>query len=305
METGPLRRWISRGAVLALSALGLAFATGIAAAVETPRTGWIDGASASSDCIGGADTPLCAVETALACRLRKDAALCDAAGLNPDEVLVSAPTARPPKPNRHPADVIEAIAVEYRIDAVNAQDDTARVAIGARYHGEDGLVWPERGWRLLTYSLGRDGGSGTAWRIDRINWTPLLRWIGPMDAASRCIGDAKTPLCAVETHIACRVRSDDDICAAAGKVEAKVFRPHRATVLYFTDRIRRWQPPEPEVRGTVSVVVWMAESTEFPAPDAKPEPGAAYVTRPTFVLTSYIVERQGTAWRVVSRAERP
>lgn len=279
----------------------LLLTAGIAVAAEPPRTGWIDGESASSGCIGDASSPVCTVETALACRLRKDPALCRAAGLNPDEVRAEPPATRPPRPSRHPAEVIETTAVEYRIDDVDERENAARVAIGARYHGEDGLTWPDRGWRLLTYSLIR--ADGTAWRIEKIRWAPLVRWLGPVDAASRCLGDAKTPLCAVETHIACRVRSDEEICAAAGRVEAKVFRPHRATVLYFVNRIRRWTPPD---AGDVpAVIVWMAESTEFPAPDAKPKPGDAYVTHSNFVLTSYTVERRDDAWRVVSRAERP
>lgn len=286
----------------------VALAAGVATAEEPNRIGWIDNAAASSDCIGDAKSPVCVVETALACRLRNDPALCRTAGLNPDEALAPTPTTRPPKPVRHPAEVIEATAVEYRIDDMAEELNSARITVGARFHGEGGLLWPESGWRRLTYTLVRDSAAGKPderWRIVETRWVPLVRWLGPVDAASSCIGDPKTPLCAVETHIACRVRSDDDICDAAGRVEARHFRPHHATVLYFVDRIRRWEPPEPVPHRVFSVVVWMAESTEFPAPGATPNPGDAYITRPTFVLTSYTLERQGTTWRVVSRSERP
>jgi len=42
------------------------------------------------------------------------------------------------------------------------------------------------------------------------------RFIGLEDATSKCIGDPKTPLCAVETVIACFARMDISLCRRVG-----------------------------------------------------------------------------------------
>jgi len=43
-----------------------------------------------------------------------------------------------------------------------------------------------------------------------------MRFITTHDATSKCIGDPKTPLCAVETILACFARHDSDLCLKVG-----------------------------------------------------------------------------------------
>ena len=131
-----------------------------------------------------------------------------------------------------------------------------------------------------------------------------IRWIDRQGSSSTCIGSPASAVCAVETHIACRLRDDDALCTEAGGLEPKYFRPKGATVLYTIDRIRRWEPPEHSPRNSLFVTVWTAESTDLPLPGAA-DPGSAYIARPAFVAVSYTVERLRGQWRVVSRTERP
>ncbi len=46
-----------------------------------------------------------------------------------------------------------------------------------------------------------------------------LRFIGVNDASSKCIDDPKTPLCAVETLMACFARHELDLCKKVGIVD--------------------------------------------------------------------------------------
>ena len=46
---------------------------------------------------------------------------------------------------------------------------------------------------------------------------PEIRSIFQTSATSRCIGNPKTPLCAVETFIACWVRRNRPLCEIVGK----------------------------------------------------------------------------------------
>ena len=236
------------------------------------------------------------METALACRVRRDAALCAAVRLSlpPEEGL---PFARR---NPDPFAVVEATGVKYLIHDEEEGDDR-RIGVSARFHGKYGLNWPDRGWRRLIYGVRREGGG---WLVDEISWQPWIRMVGPRYAASKCIGAWDTPVCAVETHIACRVRDDEELCADADGLEPKHFRPKGATVLYTIDRIRRWEPPEPTARDSLFVTVWIAESTDLPSPGAA-NTDSFYIARPGFVAVSYSLERQRGQWRVVDRTERP
>jgi hypothetical protein len=51
--------------------------------------------------------------------------------------------------------------------------------------------------------------------VDAI-WDAQPRIITATDATSMCIGDPRTPLCALETTLACRVRSDPVLCDKVG-----------------------------------------------------------------------------------------
>jgi hypothetical protein len=72
-------------------------------------------------------------------------------------------------------------------------------------------------------------------------------------SSSKCIGDPKTPLCAVETIMACRMRAEIDLCRIAMDLKsseqinpvvqrwpARIYRVSRAEVL--TDRTFPWRP---------------------------------------------------------------
>lgn len=257
---------------------------------------WVDRAGASSDCVGSPVSAVCAVETALACRVRRDRALCAAVGLSlpPEEELPFA--RRIPDP----FEIVEVTGAKYLIHD-EEEGDSRRLGVSVRFHGKYGLNWPEAGWRRLIYGVRREG---RGWRVDKVSWQPWIRMIGPRDAASKCIGAWDTPVCAAETRIACRVREDEALCANADGLEPKHFRPRGATVLYYIDRIRKWEPPELSAPGSIFVVVWAAESTDLPPPGAA-DTESFYIARPGFVAVSYTLERLRGQWRVVNRVERP
>lgn len=257
---------------------------------------WVDQAGASSGCIGLPVSAECAVETALACRVRREATLCEAVGLflPPDGGLPFA--ARNPDPFH----VVEATGVKYLIHD-EEQGDRRRIGLSVRFYGKYGLNWPDSGWRRLIYSVRRSDGG---WRVDRVSWQSWIRMIDPRKSSSQCIGRRDTPVCAVETHIACRVRGEERLCDGMDGLEPKHFRPRDATVLYYIDRIRKWDPPELAAPGSLLVTVWVAESTDLSAPGAE-QPGGAYVGRPAFIPVSYTLERRDGAWNVLNRTERP
>lgn len=281
---------------ISIAAMMLAVLPQAAAEQQEEDLRWIDRAGASSSCIGSAGTAECAVETALACQLRRDAGLCATVQL----ALAEAGELPFSRDNPDPFEVVEATGVKYLIYD-EEQGDSRRITVSLRVYGKHGLDWPERGWRRITYSVRRDGG---AWRVDSIFWQQWIHRLDSRYATSRCIGDRETPVCAVETHMACRVRGEEALCDGMDGLEPKHFRPKGATVLYTIDRIRRWEPPELAPRGSLFAVVWVAESTEAPAPGGTQQ-GEAYVTRPGFVPVSYILERRDGLWTVLSRTERP
>ena len=260
---------------------------------------WVDRTGASSDCIGAASSAVCAVETALACRVRRDAALCKAAGLPPprgDELPFT-------RRNPDPFGVVEATGAKYLLHD-EGEGDNRRIGLSVRIHGKYGLNWPEEGWRRLVYRVRREGEAGS-WRVEKVSWQLWVRMVGPRDATGKCVGRRDTPACAVATHIACRVRDDVALCADAGGLEPRHFRPKGATVLFTIDRIRKWAPPDAARSGNLSVVVWVFESTDPPRPPGASDAGSAYIVRPSFVAVSYTLERAHGQWRVVNRTERP
>lgn len=298
-----------REPLLAALLAGLTLTRG-AAAGQHPELSVLDRINASSGCIGAPATPECAVETLLACRIRGDATLCAAIGLDLALLEAESGRLRGDTAGPDPMTVLSARAVEYRIDPiVETGPKEARVSIAARFHGDHGLAWPEAGLRRLYYTLHQEAGT---WWVDNVSWQPLARFIDPKQATSPCIGETRGPVCTVETHIACRVRNDATLCEAAGRVEAPHFRPKGATVTYMVQRIRRWQPPELTAPGTVFVIVETRESTQW-QPGFRPgEKGAAespasepLFVHPGFVTVAYTLQRRAGEWRVTIRTERP
>lgn len=286
-----------RGRIFAVLAAAMLAAWPHAAAGQLEEDiRWVDLQGSSSDCIGAPDSAVCAVETALACRVRRDAALCGAVGLSlPREQEL--PFARR---NPDPFTVVKATGVKYLIHD-EEQGDSRRIGVSVRFHGKYGLNWPDRGWRRLVYGVRREGGG---WLVEKVSWQLWIRMIGPRDASSGCIGERDTPVCAVESHIACRLRDEAALCADAGGLEPGHFRPKGATVLYTIDRIRKWEPPELAARDSLFVTVWAAESTDLPPPDSA-NTDSFYIARHGFVAVSYTLERLRGQWRVVNRTERP
>ena len=284
--------------------------SGMAFAGDAPDFRWLDRTDAASACIGDPATPSCAVETLLACRIRGEASLCAAVGLDLAVLEAEAERSRGGRTGPDPFAVLDAEAAAYRIeDILHIDAGEVRATIGIRFHSTDGLSWPEGGWRRMNYTVHREAGG---WRMGRASWQPMMRLIDGRRAASRCIGDTRLPVCTVETHIACRVRNDADLCAKAGRVEGRHFRPEGATVIYSVRRIRRWLPPEPATPGAIFVIVETMEVTQW-EPGTRPgeeggntSPGnEPLFVHPGFVAISYTLERRAGEWRVTNRSERP
>jgi hypothetical protein len=148
---------------------GLALATPSLAQSSQDNPGRITPTTASSACIGSAATPLCAVETLLACLTRNDDALCRRVGVAP--------------PARNP-DAIGPLQAEYAIERVTVirpddiTDDTrdlewfkpgytlvevSRRLCPASESDCDGLDW-----EYLQVYLGPPGTSGGPWQI--VTW---------------------------------------------------------------------------------------------------------------------------------------
>ena len=70
------------------------------------------------------------------------------------------------------------------------------------------------------------------------------------DATSTCIGDPKTPLCAVETLIACGARRDLRLCRIAG-VDKDVITSYAYTLEYDLKRMHVLRPEDipPHLKG--------------------------------------------------------
>ena len=284
------------GATISVLATLLLFRPGAAAGLGDEDIRWVDQAGASSGCIGAPASAECAVETALACRARRDEALCEAVGL----ALPPAGELPFSQASPDPFAVVEIAGIKYLIHD-EEQGDSRRIGVPVRFYGKYGLDWPDGGWRRLIYDVRRDG---RLWRVENVSWQPWIRRLGPREASSQCIGSRDTPVCAVETHIACRVRGDERLCVGMEGLEPQHFRPKGATVLYYIDRIRKWEPPELTAPGSLMVAVWVAESTDLPPPGAT-DPESAYIARPAFVAVSYLLERRDGAWAVLNRTERP
>ncbi len=84
------------------------------------------------------------------------------------------------------------------------QPGAVRVEILVAFEDAYGMWWPPKGWHLYEYLLREpDSVRGLHTEAVESSRTIALRW-----ARSDCIGSAETPLCAVETFLACRIRRD-------------------------------------------------------------------------------------------------
>jgi hypothetical protein len=130
-----------------------------------------------------------------------------------------------------------------------------------------------------------------------------IRYIEKDEATSDCIGDPKTPLCAVETWTACDVQTDPDICFRAGLPLARGWAafPGRGRVVYGV--VEAVRPPEVAVSSPPAspVEVTLVESNNYFA-DAWYLDND-FVIRAPYILTRYKVEQRGVKWWVTERAE--
>ena len=176
---------------------------------------------ATSGCIGDPRTPLCAVETFLACTIRRDLELCRSVGVEKLDFvpfegegftdyrimansILSGDEVAEDKQYLFGFERGDAeIAVHKRTcDFLSNCSDWAPYSGRTLYY----IVKPVAGlWQVA--SMGPAGPIGSLERIT------------PAGATSDCIGDPATPVCAVETFLACAILKDVDLCRAVG-VEA-------------------------------------------------------------------------------------
>ncbi len=130
-----------------------------------------------------------------------------------------------------------------------------------------------------------------------------VRFIDVDDASSGCIGDPGTPLCAVETYMACDVRADPEICFSAGLPRKRgwIAFPGRGRVVYSVVDVVR--PPEVEVSSAPlpPIAIILVESNTYFGDGFYLD--NEFVVRAPHVLTRYKVELQGEKWQVAERAE--
>lgn len=274
---------VVRHCVAVIAALLLCVAPGHAGETIPPpdEVRFIDRHGASSDCIGDVSTPLCAVETFLACKVRGDAQICltalelqarrsearqvirivpqiDREITQADEydsrkrddsssagkLEESAPTI--PAMDRSivpdPSRVIDATAVEYRLVMQDHLiNSDVRIDIVARFHGRDGLKWPFEGWQEIGYLLRLEKNHPQILRIERKGEPG---WISEAGSSTDCIGYPIDPVCAVETTLACLVRASGRTCDKTG-----VPAPRRPALpgrlVRYDIRFLGWQETEP------------------------------------------------------------
>ncbi len=67
---------------------------------------------------------------------------------------------------------------------------------------------------------------------DEIKTPTELRFVSPTNATSNCIGDPRTPLCALETFQACTTRLEPELCHRVG-IYNYAFQEKQSTVEYY------------------------------------------------------------------------
>ena len=129
---------------------------------------------------------------------------------------------------------------------------------------------------------------------------PEIRRITQTDATSTCIGDPKTPLCAVETFIACGARRNLRLCRIAG-VHKDVISSRLYSVEYYVKRLHVLRPEDipPHLKGASwfqpgIVDVQMLERDCLP--DQTACPGKPWESR------DFSVKKVDSEWHVIGWA---
>ncbi len=81
---------------------------------------------------------------------------------------------------------------------------------------------------LLFLPLASERAMGEEWNKNEI------RVITPTEATSKCIGDPRTPICAMETLMACFIRKTRSLCEAVGinDVASHIFEEEPSSTTY-------------------------------------------------------------------------
>lgn len=205
---------MTRGCNL-LAAVMIAASLGTAMA-EEPSVRRFTWTAATSECLGDAKSPLCALETFLGCSFGW-----------------GCPGLSPGIPNLGIGRTTE--AMEYRVisetpfgpeqfsagppESYWFRPGQVEIALQLRACPDPRATCPEVPWSTQFFVLkplpgGWKVASETAASV--VGRQPKAGRITRTDSTSPCIGDPKTPLCAVETFIACFVRRQIQLCGRVG-----------------------------------------------------------------------------------------
>lgn len=134
-------------------------------------------------------------------------------------------------------------------------------------------------------------GSAAA-QLPTVDSADQFRLIGtPERSDSRCIGKPDTPLCAVETLLACFARRDDALCWQVWQppgAGTRLFPGERRPGYWWSYRVAAVEQPSAE--EAVISIAGRNCGLQTTAPDCFTTPAPP---------TSYRVKRQNGAWRVV------
>jgi hypothetical protein len=129
-------------------------------------------------------------------------------------------------------------------------------------------------------------------------------------SSSKCIGDPKTPLCAVETAMACEIRGNDDLCRIGMGLEKpgltflrlppEIYWVVRREVLMeqtipWRSHELDWRPGEASVQAgdiRIDVVEKVCSKGEFSHTACETDPDVP-------AISTYIVRRRGDRWAVI------
>ena len=273
----------------------------------------------TSTCIGDPRTPACAVETVIACFALHRIELCRAAGVEKtvDLALMEAPG-----------------VVEYVIKAVRELEPGDRYC----WRGNPGgrCVIYETG--LFSVSVLRKIGRGAGavslqtdylvrevdgrWRVlewassdaDEADGRPspedhpeLLSVISKSEATSDCIGNPRTPACAVETFKACGIRAKPELCRTVGVHEPRFWTEASDLPLrYYIDRIEEFAPGDVYCSNIDATTDCRIPGQGFAAVYLgfqQCHPEDLFCTEEPFHRERCLVQDTGRGWRVVGCEE--
>ena len=126
-----------------------------------------------------------------------------------------------------------------------------------------------------------------------------IRRITPSTADSACIGSPVTPLCAVETWIACFARGDLSLCRAVGQ-DYEFFEPDGVTwpTEYVIERMHKIRPED--VTEEQKSPDWQPGYFEFVVRKRSCPPPQTTCRGETWFRFYFIVKPVGGLWHIVS-----